>query len=355
MAIDNLLALRFVAVTTAAAVLVMVAPAARAQSVEAEALFREGKRLIKEGQLAAGCDKLEASDRVEPSVGTELNLADCREQNNQLATAWATFLKAAGNARKAGNDEKREREARARAAALEPRLSYLTISVSDASKVEGLIVSRSGTIVDAALWNQGVPVDEGQYTITGQAPGHEPWSTTVTISGVGDKESVELPRFKALEDLVPVDDQKPPPDDPVADPRPDPVPVVGHDDSSPGIFTTRRKIAVGIAAAGVLGLSGAIVFGLKAKDLQSQADALCPEAACGNMMAIQLNDDAQSAALTSNLLLGVGAASVVGATVLWFLSAPDDGPANGGDGEGELSLTPTIGRDQVRLTLGGSF
>ena len=72
---------------------------ARAQSAEAEMLFREGKRLIKDGKIAEGCDKLEASDRIESSVGTLLNLADCREKNQQLATAWATFRKAAASAK----------------------------------------------------------------------------------------------------------------------------------------------------------------------------------------------------------------------------------------------------------------
>src|SRR5580704_996459 len=94
-------------------------------SVAAETLFREGKRLMTDGKLAEACDKLAASDRIEESVGTLLNLADCREKNGQLATAWATFLRAASIARTAG-DGAREAEARRRASVLEPQLAYLT-------------------------------------------------------------------------------------------------------------------------------------------------------------------------------------------------------------------------------------
>src|SRR5436305_1114019 len=96
-------------------------------NVAAESLFREGKRLMKDHQIAAACEKFEASERLDESVGTLLNLADCREKAGQLATAWADFLKAASVARASG-DGSRESEAKVRAKALEPRLSYLTIS-----------------------------------------------------------------------------------------------------------------------------------------------------------------------------------------------------------------------------------
>ena len=34
--------------------------------------------------------------------------------------------------------------------------------------------------------------------ISGRAPGHETWSTTVEMQPEGDKQSVEVPRFKAI-------------------------------------------------------------------------------------------------------------------------------------------------------------
>src|SRR5688500_5414952 len=94
-------------VVLAMTVLMLVARPALAQSVEAEALFREGKALLQQGKLAEACAKFDASDRLEPSVGTELNAADCHEKNGKVATAWAGFLKAAANAAKAGNDKLR--------------------------------------------------------------------------------------------------------------------------------------------------------------------------------------------------------------------------------------------------------
>ena len=87
----------------------VVAAPAHAQSPEAESLFREGKALLAKGKVAQACEKLEASDQIDRKAGTELNLGDCREKNKQLASAWATFLKAAATA-KNENDPKRALE-----------------------------------------------------------------------------------------------------------------------------------------------------------------------------------------------------------------------------------------------------
>src|SRR5262249_16693409 len=91
---------RLTAYAIALAITVGASPA-RAQSPEADVLFREGKKLLKDGQIAEACEKLDASERLQSTVGTLLNLADCRERNHQLATAWATFRKAAVAAKKA--------------------------------------------------------------------------------------------------------------------------------------------------------------------------------------------------------------------------------------------------------------
>lgn len=328
----------------AAVVLFVVVRPAFGQSVEAEALFREGKELLKQGKLSEACAKFDASDRLEPSVGTELNAADCHEKNNKLATAWAGFLKAASNAMKAGNDKQREAEARRRASLLEPKLSYLTISVPESSRVNGLSIKRNGTDVDQALWNTGVPVDAGDYEIAGQAPGHEAWSTKVTIAA-SERKSVEVPRFKEITALV-----KTTPDQKTELPEKEDTEPVEQPHETPSTFTPMRKAAIGAAAVGVIGFAGTVVFGLKANSKQSQADDLCPAApACTDPMAIKLNDDARSAAKLSNVMLGVGVAGVGAAVALWFLGAPKEATSN------DVAIVPvTNGRD-IGLSFSGSF
>src|SRR6059058_5723916 len=63
--------------------------AAHAQNAEAEALFDDGNRLMSSGKLAQACDAFEASNRTEPRAGTLIQLGECREQNQQMASAWS--------------------------------------------------------------------------------------------------------------------------------------------------------------------------------------------------------------------------------------------------------------------------
>src|SRR5215470_14459034 len=181
------------ATATLAFVLGMLAPiAARGQaSPQAEALFRDGKQLMKQGKTAEACAAFEGSEHAEHNIATVLSLADCREKNQQFASAWALFLQADSQTRSDPSKATLNTTAKKRAIALEPKLSYLTINVPDESRIPDLIVTRDGAAVDPAEWNRSIPADGGNHVIAGKAPGHESWSTTVMLRAENDKQSVE--------------------------------------------------------------------------------------------------------------------------------------------------------------------
>jgi len=338
----------------ALAILAVAAPAARAQSVEADVLFREGKKLLKEGKIAEACDKLEASDRIESSIGTLLNLADCRERNHQLATAWAAFRKAA-TAAKIAHDTKRESEAHRREKLLDARLSYLTINVPDGNRVDGLAIARNGTTIDPALWNQSVPIDPGEYEIVGQAPNRERWSKRVKIASEGETVAIEVPKLEAPHAKTPdrpvaVTPPRTPPAKPIvatADDHSTEAPV-RDDRAQPSMFTTKRKLALGIAAAGVAGIALGVVFGMKGQDAEKQSDMICPTSTCNDAHALQLNSDARSDGLYANVGYVVGGAAVAGAAVLWFVGAPKAA-------RDEVAVTPIVTSDHVGFSFAGRF
>src|SRR3954471_558336 len=74
----------------------------------AEALFNEGRRLVQVGQLAQACQKFAASEKLEPAVGTLLNLASCNERQGRIASAWANYRDAAGLAKGRGENDRQD-------------------------------------------------------------------------------------------------------------------------------------------------------------------------------------------------------------------------------------------------------
>ncbi len=273
---------------------------------EAEKLFRDGKELMKAGKTAEACDAFEASERADHSLATVLSLADCREKNRQYASAWALFLQADSQTRTDASRAALNRTARARAAALEPRLSYLTINVPDESRVAELVVSRDGIAIGRAEWNRAIPIDGGVHEISGKAPGHESWSTKVTVGPERDRQAVEVPKFKELPKLV--------------------TPLgAGGALPSPSPLTPRRKIAIGVAAGGLALAGVGVGFGIDARSLRNEALATCPAQSCsaqGAEEANAINARARRRALVANVGFATGGAAVIAGAVLWFVSGP---------------------------------
>jgi hypothetical protein len=234
-------------------------------SPQAETLFRDGKRLMKDGKLAEACAAFEGSERAEHNLATVMSLADCREKNGQLASAWALFLRAESMTRSDPAKQTLNTTAKTRAIALEPKLSYLTINVPDESRIADLVVTRDGASVDTAEWNRAIPVDGGEHVVAGRAPGHESWSTTVKLTATADRQAVEVPKFKELPKLAHVEPEAPK--------------VTASAPEEPSLVTPRRKIAIAIAAGGVVAAGVGIGFGLDARSLRDEALATCPPSA----------------------------------------------------------------------------
>jgi TonB family protein len=163
--------------------------------VIATKLFDDADRLMVAGNVAAACPKFGESQRRDPQLGTLLHLADCYERLGKTASAWAGFkeaLEIAERRNASGLSEPREKTARARAAALEPRLSKLTISVARPEE-PNLEIKQDGEPVDPALWDSALPIDPGVYVISAEAPGKKQWSKSVEVASNGANIQVIVP------------------------------------------------------------------------------------------------------------------------------------------------------------------
>jgi hypothetical protein len=336
-------------IIVALAGLILYVPAARAQNAAAEALFREGRTLIKQGNLKAGCDKLEASEKLESSVGTLLNLGDCREKLGKPASAWAAFRKAEAIAKRDGNDKKRQQEAKRRALKLEPDLAAITVQVGPKSKKDGLVIKRDGEIVDAELWGDALVVDPGSHVVVAEAPGRVSWRTEISV-GKGGKRWVVVPT------LDPVPEPPKPAAPVVVTPPPAPAPRVVVEPPAPpppatrtvvvqDTWSTTRGVAVALGIAGVGAIGTGVYFGHRADELQNQSDAICPHTICDDPAGLRLNDEARTNGFRANVLFVAGGAAVGVATLMWFLGKPEE----------TTVIAPAIGESHVGASLTGSF
>jgi hypothetical protein len=294
---------------------------AYAQSAEAEVLFNDGNKLMASGKLAQACDAFEASNRAEPRAGTLLRLGECREQNRQLASAWSAYKDAVNRAK----DPRKRDFATAKATAIAARMSYLTVTVPEDSGIKGMVLTRNGKPFDPALWNRALPVDGGDYLLVSHAPGYEDWQTTKHVPVDGAKVSVEVPKPKELPKPNQLE-HKPIPPSPTV-PTPPPVTQDQLDEARPSAatFTTRRKLAIGVAGASAIGVVAAVLLGEAANGKQNDAYKLCSGTATPCTQADQSNaliKAAQSRALEANVAFGFAAAAAIGAGVLWFTGGP---------------------------------
>jgi hypothetical protein len=290
----------------AAATLIALSASASAQNAaQAEQLFNEAKTLFDAGKIREACQAWEASQRLDPSLATLANVANCREKAGDLATAWEAYVAVERQTAGLGKYDSLNTLARTRSAALEPRLSYLSINVPDEVRVDGLEVLRDGTRIEPGAWNRALPIDGGTHTISGRAPGHETWSTTVEIAPEADKQSVEVPRFKAIRN-----------------PRGKTVVI---DRTAPSQITPRRKVAIGVAAGGVVAIAAGAFLGVRARGLADDADNACPPVTCdlpGEARAEDLSADAHRTALYADVAFGVGIAAAATGAVLWMTGKP---------------------------------
>jgi tetratricopeptide (TPR) repeat protein len=315
---------RAVALFTLACALGQSLPAAaqpRAEDrVAAESLFAEGRQLLSTGDYAAACTKLEASRRLEPALGTSLNLADCYEKLGRTASAWAEFKSAAAEAQKSG-DALRKAAALDRANALEPRLCRLRVTLED----PGVAVLQNNEPLSPAVIGSAIPVDPGVHRFEANAPGKIAWSQSFEVREPGALVEVHVPAL--VEDITIA---------PTPQPVSEPPPAMSSDSDHAALAWTLGGVGVGALAAGA-------VFGALASSSWSKAKDSCVDYPyeC-SPQALDHADSARTQATLATVGFALGGAALGASVVLFVLDHSDPESA-------EVAL----GAD--RVTLRGRF
>jgi hypothetical protein len=299
-------------------------PPANDAAKQAEASFEEGKRLLKDGQVALACGKLDESERLDPSLGTLGLLATCHEQQGRLATAYREYRETARVAHATGDE--REAVARQRADAIERAVPRIIVRA--ARPIPFLEVTLDGEHLAPSLLGTEILLDPGTVRVQARAPSRKDFSAAVTLAP-NVTATLEIP------DLAPTDATEP----------------KGPPAVAPAGASSRRTIGFVAGGAGFVSLAigAGLAFAAAGKNGDSKVvQATCTtEAACAEGKS--LRDDAFRAATFSTIAFGVGLAGLGAGTVLILYDK-----AGGGDRR-SLSIAPRLAPGAGGATVTGSF
>jgi len=327
---------------------VAVCPRANAtdSSAAAQALFDEAKTQMAKGRYDKACPALEESQKLDPALGTILNLADCYEKAGRTASAWSKFLEAAAKAQKNGHKDV-ERVAKDRAQALEKKLAKLTITVDSAEAEPGLEITRDGVGVGPAEFGLAIPVDPGAHTIAARAPGRKPWETRVDVAAASSSSTL-VPLLEREPEAAPAPAAAATQAQPA---QPSPPPAEASKSSS-----SRKTMGLVAGGVGIAALAAGGIFAALAKSKDKAGDELCHAGGSDNTCASpdekqEYEDTVADAKRNRTFAIvgfSVGGAALAAGAILFF-------GASSSSSQTAVNVAPAAGPGEAGLVAWGRF
>jgi uncharacterized membrane protein YgcG len=326
---------------------------------KADALFKQGKKLMGEKRYADACEAFEKSYKLDPGIGAQLNIAKCYEDWGKIGRAFIAYQAA----EKMAKDAKDNREAKIHelVVAIEPNIPHLTIKLPKDAPPDLKV-----TLDNRPVETLGEPfvLDPGPHLVEWSIKGSAKKSKVVPIDRGGDSEvTLDIPKVveggatgaggggdKGGGDTGGGDKgggDKGGGDKGGGDKGTTTPPPPGRNMRLGGIV---------LGGAGVLAIGISSYMTLSARSKYKDALAMY----CGGMtnncdtMGLEITHDARSTANKATVVFFVGLAMVGGGVALYVL-APK-GPAQAATEEQtSVYFTPTVGPDSAGFVVGGGF
>jgi len=292
-----LLAFGLVFLSPAGAVLAQKPKASEA----AQTAFDNGMALMKKGDYVRACPLLERSVKLDPAMAASFRWAECLEKIGKLASAWRQFTAVASAARAAGMRD-RETVASERAAALDPRLSRLLIVVPDeVADLPDAKIARNGAVVPRELWDEAVPVDEGNHALIVTASGKEVWVSVVMVQGEGTTTTASVPVLAG-------------------------APNQSADKASTEAGGSWAVTGIVVAAVGAAVMGAGGIVALTAEASYEESALHCVDNYC-DQEGLEIRSDAITQAHIATAIFLGGAAILVGGGIIWLTAPSESGPS----------------------------
>jgi len=309
----------------AAAAFFVAGPAFAQQEGLAEALFREARGAMKRGEPSVACPKFAESYRLDPSVGTLLNLGLCEAELGHTATAWTKLSQFVEQA-PAGDD--RIPLATHKIAELGPLLAKVRVDLA-AGTPRGTITLDDVELGPASL---GVllPVDPGAHRLVVKLPTGESRATVIRVaSGEVLEIAPERPAV-APPSAAPKVEQAAPAIPPSRSDAPAWKPQANSGER------TGAYVSLGLGVAGVT-IGG--IFGLFALNDKVVVRDHCPDHVCRDATgSAAVHAGARNEELADVAFVAGAVALTAGSLLLWH-SARREVSISAGPGSAALSWT----------------
>lgn len=153
---------------------------------KADALFREGRALMNNGDFQKACNKLEQSYRLDPAAGTAVNLGDCFDKIGKVGSALLAYQAARALL---DADDARLKPVAEQISKLARRTPKLVVTLG-AKAPDKTVVRRGGRDVELGV---SIPLNPGTHALIVSAPQRAPRRYLVLLGEADSREVVVEP------------------------------------------------------------------------------------------------------------------------------------------------------------------
>ncbi len=260
---------------------------------QADRLFKDGRRAAERGDFAQACRNFEDSFRLDPGVGTLINIGDCAEHLGDLERAYSSYRTAV--ARMSESDDRAPR-VRSRLDAIDQHAAKLAIHLADGSP-QGTVVTVDGSVTDAKT--TPLHLAKGKHTVLVTAVGYRGARYEFEV-GEGEIRALNVSAGAALEAELPTGA---------------PTESAPTGETSRGA-TWMKPVSIAALGVGVASLWVGSLAGLMAIDRRDIQRASCTPQGCTQAGVDAAHDGATWATVSTATFIAGGVLVAAGATLL---------------------------------------
>jgi hypothetical protein len=320
-------------------------PAFAQDSATASALFDKALADMEAGRFEQACPAFAESYRLDPQAGALFTLAECEAKWGKFASAithYGDYLQVFDRMSGVQRAAQRGREtiAAEQKKALYSSVPNLTLTLPPDAP-EGTVVRRDNIILNGPALGLALPVDPGDHVVEVRLPtGQVSTEKLSLVAGQQLQVLLTLPTVPVP--VAPASASASVPLSASASPPPAPAPVPNDEP---------RTTAWIIGGAGIVALGVGSYFGMRAFSKWNDAKSLCNDSKCPSQ-SNSLKSDAESAAMISNVGIGLGVIGIgLGSYLLFRPSSSESNQAE----QSKVRVVPIVGARAAAISVGGAF